>query len=252
MTHSMIRSVRQIGLALGLAAGAAATASAAAPALHVVAGPRVDVTEYDIAKSNEKIDAAYGALADMWVKDFAQMGRRFVVPRVYRYRGNIRTSCGVMSPNNAAYCSVNNAIYFDEVFVARQGKEAARQLGTDGDMAGIGVIAHETGHAAAIQLGLASRVPYTNEAIADCLAGAFALHAQESGQLEDGDLDEAYIGLAAAGDPAVELTGNQRIDDRRTARAQMMGHGTSEQRMANFQVGLKGGLEGCVARTRRS
>src|SRR3954463_10525665 len=151
---SFIRRARQGGLAVMFGG------------LALAAKPLgVTVTEADVAESNQEIQAAYGSLATMWTKDFQQMGRRFVVPKIYNYRGNIRTSCGVMTANNAAFCSNNNAIYFDEVFVAGQRKEAAQQLGTDGDMAGIGIIAHEMGHAAAMQLGFASRVSYDNEAV---------------------------------------------------------------------------------------
>ena len=152
-----------------------------------------------------------------------------------------------MQPNNAAYCPRENTIYYDEVFVAAQAKAAALQLGTDGDMAGIGVIAHEMGHAAAIQLGYSSPVVYENESVADCLAGAFARHADENGSLEPGDVDEAFFGMAAAADPTPELTGNRRIDRRILTRAALLGHGTREQRMENFRVGLDGGTRACLA-----
>ena len=235
---SLIRAARKAGVAL-LFAG---TAIAARPA-------DITITEADVAESNQEIRDAYGALKRMWEQDFAQMGRRFVTPRIYNYRGNVRTSCGVMSMNNAAYCPSNNAIYFDEVFVTRQRKEAARGLGTDGDMAGIGIIAHEMGHAAAMQLGYASRVTYDNEAVADCLAGTFVRRLQQDttlGQLEPGDLEEALAGVAAAGDPAVELTGNARVDARRVAMMRRMSHGSSEQRVSNFKVGLSKGIRGCL------
>ena len=248
MTHSLIRRARHAGLALAVMTITASAASAAAPATRLAPPSDIRVTEADVAESNEEIRQAYAALASMWARDFEQMGRRFVTPRIYNYRGNVRTSCGIMAANNAAYCSATNAIYFDEVFVARQRKEAARQLGTDGDMAGIGVIAHEMGHAAAIQLGVASRIPYDNEAIADCMAGAFARSAQDDGSLEPGDLDEAMVGLAAAGDPEVELTGNSRVDRRRMARMRLIGHGTSDQRVDNFRVGLAEGIRGCIPR----
>ena len=252
MNSSLIRRVRQTGLAM-LFGGIAVGSANAAPASRLAAAPaeNVRVTEADVAESNEEIRNAFGALATMWTHDFEQMGRRFAVPRIYNYRGNVRTSCGVMTANNAAYCPSNNAIYFDEVFVAAQRKLAARQLGTDGDMAGIGVIAHEMGHAAAIQLGIASRVTYNNEAVADCMAGTFVRRLQEDtslGTLEEGDVDEALFGVAAAGDPEVELTGNARVDNRRVARQRTMAHGTSEQRVANFQTGLNRGIRGCVGR----
>jgi predicted metalloprotease len=235
---SLIRATRKAGFAL-LFAG---TAIAATPG-------NVTVTEAEVRESNQEISEAYNALAKMWTQDFQQMGRRFVVPRLYNYRGNVRTSCGVMTQNNAAYCPTNNAIFFDEVFVAGMRKQTARKLGTDGDMAGIGVVAHEMGHAAAMQLGYASRSSYNNEAVADCLAGTFVRRLEEDsslGTLEDGDLDEALEGVAAAGDPEVELTGNARVDARRQAALRRMSHGTSEQRVANFQTGLNKGIRGCL------
>jgi predicted metalloprotease len=150
-----------------------------------------------------------------------------------------------MQPNNAAYCPPENAIYYDEVFVAAQAKSAALELGTDGDMAGIGVIAHEMGHAVAIQLGFNSPVAYENESAADCLAGAFAEHADRSGSLEKGDVEEAFFGMAAAADPTPELTGNRRVDRVILTRAARMAHGTKEQRMENFRSGLDGGAGAC-------
>jgi predicted metalloprotease len=150
-----------------------------------------------------------------------------------------------MQPNNAAYCPRENAIYYDEVFVAAQAKSAAIELGTDGDMAGIGVIAHEMGHAVAIQLGFESPTAYENEAAADCLAGAFAQHADRNGSLEKGDVDEAFFGMAAAADPTPELTGNRRVDRVILRRAAVMAHGTKEQRMENFRAGFQGGAGAC-------
>jgi predicted metalloprotease len=235
---SLFGAARKVGLAL-LFAG---TAIAARPA-------GIRVTEAEVAASNQEIQEAYTALATMWTQDFQQMNRRFVVPRIYNYRGNVRTSCGVMTTNNAAYCPTDNSIYFDEVFVAGMRKQAAEQLGTDGDMAGIGVIAHEIGHAAAMQLGYASRSSYDNEAVADCLAGTFIRRLQQDstlGTLEPGDLDEAIEGVAAAGDPEVELTGNRRVDARHEAMLRRMSHGTSEQRVANFRTGMARGIQGCL------
>jgi predicted metalloprotease len=114
-------------------------------------------------------------------------------------------------------------------------------------MAGIGVLAHEVGHAVAMQLGHASRLAYDNESTADCLAGAFARQASRDGSLEKGDVEEAFFGMAAAGDPEPELTGDRRIDRRILVRAAVMGHGTREQRTANFRAGLDGGAGACLA-----
>jgi predicted metalloprotease len=238
---------RAVALAFAvLAAIPASTAFAApTPADSTIAARRVELTERDVAASNEKIRMAYGDLASMWSNGFSQLNDRFATPRLLRYRGGARSACGIMQPNNAAYCPRENAIYYDEVFVAAQAKSAAIELGTDGDMAGIGVIAHEMGHAVAIQLGFESPTAYENEAAADCLAGAFAQHADRNGSLEKGDVDEAFFGMAAAADPTPELTGNRRVDRVILRRAAVMAHGTKEQRMENFRAGFQGGAGAC-------
>ena len=210
----------------------------------------VTVTERDVAAANAKARMAYDDLVAMWTDAFARVGARCAPPGIARYRGAVRTACGVMGGDNAAYCAAENEIYFDEVFLAAQAKRAARQVGTDGDMAAIGVIAHEMGHAVAIQLGHVSRVPYENEAVADCLAGAFARRADAQGSLEPGDVDEAFYAMYTAGDPPPQLTGDRRIDRRIVARQAVMGHGSYEQRMGNFRAGLEGGAQACVEELR--
>ena len=235
--------LRAIALAAALGMGA--------PSSSLYAGPepptdRIRVTAQEVDASNEKVKAAYADLIAMWSTDFEKVGERFAVPRLARYRSAIRTPCGAMQRNNAGYCPVNNTVYYDDVFVAAQAKQAGSELGTDGDMAAVGVIAHEVGHAVAIQLGHESRVTYKNEAAADCLAGAFAKHAESEGSLEKGDLDEAFLGMATAGDPELPLTGNERVDRRILVRAAMVGHGTREQRMANFRGGYESGAGACL------
>ena len=234
-----------VALALGLGFAATPTTTAyAAPAPP--SAPRIEITTQELAASNAKVQAAYSALIDMWRADFKAIGERFAAPGIARYRAPIRTACGVMMPNNAGYCAADNTIYFDDIFVAAQAKVAARALGTDGDMAGLGVIAHEMGHAVAIQLGYESRVSYENESVADCLAGAFAKHAQGDGSLEAGDVEEAVFGMASAGDPTPELTGNERMDQRILARMERVGHGTRDQRVQNFRNGFDGGAGACL------
>ena len=206
----------------------------------------VTVTSRDVDASNAKVVAAWGALMVMWSAHFDELGTSFEKPSLLRYRGTVRTGCGIMPRDNAVYCPPANAVYFDEIFVAKVAKTVGQQLGTDGDMAAVGVIAHEVGHAVAIQLGYESRFTYANEAAADCLAGAFARAARADGSLEQGDLEEAYLGMAMAGDAEPELTGDRRVDRRILQRAALMGHGTRQQRMQNFEKGLDNGPKGCL------
>jgi uncharacterized protein len=208
--------------------------------------PDVRVTLEDVNASNQKIRMAYGALASMWTKEFQTAGARFDVPRVARYQHTIMTSCGLIRADNAEYCPQANTIFYDEVFVAGMAKRAAMSLGTDGDMAAVGIIAHEMGHAVAIQLGHESRSSYENESTADCLAGAFAEQSQRDGSLEKGDIEEAFYGMSLAGDPVPEPTGNERMDAVIASRIARQSHGTKDQRMDNFRDGLTGGPRACL------
>jgi predicted metalloprotease len=242
MTNRLIKRAQQLALVvltLGVPQSLFAEPRGDDPA-------RLTLTAEDVRASNEEAAAAYGALVSMWTKELGEIGERFVAPRFVRYRGNTRTSCGVMPASNAVYCFNNNTIYYDDVFLAAQAKLTGHALGTDGDMAAVGIIAHEMGHAVAMQLGLRSQSTYENEAVADCLAGAFVKQAQKDGSLEDGDLDEAFHAMAAAGDPELRPTGDRRLDRRRAAVLARYGHGTQEQRMQNFRDGLEGGGGACI------
>lgn len=207
---------------------------------------RITLTSRDVEASTEEAGAAHSALAAMWTQELRRSGTPFRTPRLVRYRGNTRTQCGVMPANNAAYCFNNNTIYFDDVFLAAQAKLAGHALGTDGDMATVGIIAHEMGHAVAFQLGYRSRSSYANEKAADCLAGAFARHAERDGSLEDGDVEEAFFAMAAAADPEFESTGDSRLDSRRQARLSRQAHGTRAQRQNNFRNGFERGPGACL------
>jgi predicted metalloprotease len=229
--------------------GAAALGGSRQAALFAPAADepvRVTLTSADVRATNDEARAAYGALVSMWDGEFRRIGERFVAPRFARYRGDIRTQCGIVPASNAAYCPTTNTIYYDDVFLAAQSKLTGHALRMDGDMAAVGIIAHEMGHAVTAQLGLRFRSTYGGEAAADCLAGAFARHAERDGSLEAGDLDEAFHAMAAAADPELTPTGNRRLDARRQAILDRERHGTREQRQRNFRAGYERGSGACV------
>jgi len=230
-------------LAMPIAGARGAVPSAGSP-------PDVRVTERDVENTNKKVAAAYGALVAMWNNEFKRIGERFAAPRILRYQGAAMTSCGFIQPENAEYCPTANTIYYDQVFLAGLTKLAANELGTDGDMVAVGVIAHEMGHAVAMQLGYRSRSSYANESTADCLAGAFTQQAGRDSSLEKGDIEEAFFGMSLAGDPTPEPTGNARYDAMIQARLARESHGTKEQRTENCRAGLVGGARACLAEFR--
>jgi predicted metalloprotease len=249
MTTARLMRGRMAAAAMVVLAGLM-PASTAFAATNEGDEPRIRVTAADVEASNKKVAAAYGALMDMWTKEFDGIGERFAKPRILRYDGSGSTACGRIGPSNAVYCARNNTIYYDQVFVAGMGKIAGRAVGTDGDMAAVGIIAHEVGHAVAMQLGHNSRDSYRNESTADCLAGAFANQSERDGLLEKGDVKEAVFGMAMAGDPTPRATGDDRVDAIIQARLARSAHGTKEQRMQNFRAGLDGGAGVCLSEFR--
>lgn len=211
---------------------------------------RLTLTSREVNASTEKVAQAYGALVSMWSAQFDAIGANFAVPRIERYRGAVVTPCGTIAPSNASYCVAANIIYFDDVFLASQALSAGHALGTDGDMVAVGIIAHEMGHAVAMQLGYRSTDSYWNEAVADCLAGSFAQKAGVDGSLEPGDVEEAFFGMASAGDPVPTATGDFRRDRMIADVIAQRAHGSRDQRMANFRSGLNGGSGACLAEFR--
>ncbi len=241
-----LKSATAVAIALGTLASWSPLHAQAAFARGDDDPVRITLTSRDVAESTKEAAAAHSALVAMWTQELRQSGTPFRAPRLVRYRGNTRTQCGVMPANNAAYCFNNNTIYFDEVFLAAQAKMAGHALRSDGDMAAVGIIAHEMGHAVAFQLGYRSRSSYENEKAADCLAGAFARHAERDGSLEDGDVEEAFYAMAAAADPEFESSGDSRVDSRRQARLSRQAHGTRAQRQNNFRSGFERGPGVCL------
>ena len=230
----------------------AGLALSAVPGASVQAAPpddpvRITLTSDDVAATNEKAQMAVNALVAMWTSEFRGMGQRFVAPRVVRHRSGVRSACGVIPARNASYCYGNNTIYFDDLFLAAQAKLTGLALGSDGDMAAVGILAHEMGHAAAFQLGARSRRSYANESIADCFTGVFARHARADGSLEAGDLEEAFYAMAAAADPELQPTGDRRVDAQLASRLRRSAHGTREQRQQNFRNGYERGGGACIA-----
>ena len=156
------------------------------------------------------------------------------------YTQPILTPCDPTTPlslQNAFYCPVNEGVYYDINFLDSW-------LTTIGDMAPVFIIAHEIGHHVGITLlnwipGVAIKPsgfvlsPKETELMADCFAGGFVAAAELAGLLEQGDLEEAVLGLIAAGDTSIPW-----FDP--------TGHGTAVQRVLAFAIGFDQGAAACT------
>lgn len=129
---------------------------------------------------------------------------------------------------NAFYCSTEDVIAWD-----------AQELLPDmqsnyGDFVIPVVMAHEFAHAVQARSNFTART-VTRELQADCFAGAWARHAQDTGAFEvsSADLDTALAGV-------LDLRDNPG-----TAKTDPNAHGSGFDRVSAFQDGFDNGLDRC-------
>lgn len=190
---------------------------------------------------------------DVWTELFRQGGSHYQQPKLVLFRGATPTACGTgQAAMGPFYCPGDQKVYIDLAFY----ETLKHDLGAPGEFAQAYVIAHEVGHHVQHLLGISdevdrqrghvSQVQYNQLSVrlelqADCLAGAWAHHAQASRQiLEQGDIEAAMNAAAKIGDDALQQRSQGRVvPDSFT-------HGSSAQRVRWFQQGLqKGNVQAC-------
>jgi len=185
---------------------------------------------------------------DVWNEQFRKMGRRYEEPKLVLFRGGVKSGCGFAGAQMGPfYCPADHKVYIDVAFY----KTLREKLGAPGDFAQAYVIAHEVGHHVQNLLGTSdklhkargrvSKVEYNRLSVrlelqADFYAGVWAHHAQRTKDiLERGDIEEAMHAAQQIGDDALQRQAQGRVvPDSFT-------HGTSKQRMAWFNRGLRTG-----------
>jgi predicted metalloprotease len=186
---------------------------------------------------------------DVFTEQFAkQFNARYKPPRLVMFSGATRSGCGAaQSAMGPFYCPLDQTVYLDTSFFA----EMKNRLRAGGDFAYAYVIAHEVGHHVENQLGILPKVQEMQqrvgrreanalsvrvELMADCLAGAWAFHADQRFKLlEQGDVEEAMNAASQIGDDKLQKQSQGYVvPDSFT-------HGSSAQRMEWFQRGLKSG-----------
>lgn len=213
-------------------------------------------------EASEFVGTVLADTEDTWSPIFKQLGGTYTPPKLVMFSGAIRSGCGTaQAAMGPFYCPADQKVYIDTTFF----KEMRQQMGISGeqnqtelsrqdqagDFAQAYVIAHEVGHHVQNLLGISSQVQQAQaqgsrtqgnqlsvrlELQADCFAGIWANHNQQRTQfLEQGDIEEAMDAAQKIGDDYLQkqATG-QVVPDSFT-------HGTSQQRMHWFQVGLKTG-----------
>ena len=190
---------------------------------------------------------------DVWRGLLGRYGRRYSDPKLVLFTGGVRSACGTgLAQMGPFYCPNDEKVYIDLSFY----QDLKNRFHAPGDMAQAYVIAHEIGHHVQKLLGIADQVEALRgrmsqgqanalqvrmELQADCFAGIWANHAEETKNIiEPGDIEEALNAASAIGDDRIQKqTQGYVVPDAFT-------HGSSAQRVSWFKRGYQSGkLEDC-------
>lgn len=226
--------------------GALSGGDLAAPPAQVQTVPRPSEKPTD--DMGRFVASVLGGTEDVWTQLFQQGGAQYQKPTLVLFRGSTPTACGTgQSAMGPFYCPGDQKVYIDLGFY----DTLRQQLGAPGDFAQAYVIAHEVGHHVQNLLGITDKMAQARGSVsereynaysvrlelqADCFAGIWAHHNNQSKQiLEPGDIEEALNAAAAIGDDALQRKSQGAVvPDSFT-------HGTSAQRQRWFTTGLETG-----------
>lgn len=190
---------------------------------------------------------------DVWKDVFAKGGAIYKEPRLVLFRGATQTACGQgQSAMGPFYCPGDQKVYIDLGFY----ETLTKRLGAPGEFAQAYVVAHEVGHHVQNLLGISAKVDKMRGQIskadynvlsvklelqADCFAGVWAYHANQSRHiLEGGDIESAMNAAAKIGDDALQRSSGGAVVP------ESFTHGTSAQRQRWFTIGITtGSVKSC-------
>ncbi|OOZ73147.1 hypothetical protein BOW49_09640 [Solemya velum gill symbiont] len=208
------------------------------------------------AEEKELVEFVSVVLADTeetWHEIFQQSGNTYQEPRLVLYRGAVQSGCGFGSAQMGPfYCPADQKVYIDLGFY----DDLAKRHNAPGDFAQAYVLAHEVGHHVQTLTGISQQVQKAKQGVnktdanklsimqelqADCFAGVWAHHADKSRQLlEAGDIEEGLAAASAIGDDRLQKQAKGYVTP------DSFTHGSSEQRVRWFKIGLKKGtFKGC-------
>ncbi len=203
------------------------------------------------AEEKELVEFVSIILADTeetWTTLFRQKGQTYQKPRLVLFRNSVKSACGMaQSAMGPFYCPGDQQVYIDLEFYG----QLKSRFKAPGDFAQAYVIAHEVGHHIQTLLGISNKVQTERtklseiesnklsvrmELQADCLAGVWAYHANNTRQLlETGDVEEGLTAASAIGDDALQK------QSQGYASPDSFTHGSSAQRVKWFKIGLASG-----------
>src|SRR5215468_2552766 len=210
-------------------------------------------------QAGQFVSAVLGSTEAQWQKIFAQAGKQYEAPTLVMFSGATRSACGfAQSAMGPFYCPNDRRVYLDTSFFQDlERRFRACDAGSKScQFSQAYVIANKVGHHVQNQLGILPKVQQVQQGLdkaesnqvqvrvelqADCIAGVWAHHAQETWNfIEPGDVEAAMQTASAIGDDRLQRqTQGYVVPDAFT-------HGTSQQRTRWFMTGLNSGkVESC-------
>jgi uncharacterized protein len=205
-------------------------------------------------QAGQFVSAVLGSTEAQWQKIFSQAGKDYEAPTLVMFSGATRSACGfAQSAMGPFYCPNDHKVYLDTSFFQDlERRFRACDAGSKScQFSQAYVIAHEVGHHVQNLLGILPKVQRMQQSMdradsnsiqvrvelqADCLAGVWAYHAQETWNfIEPGDVEAALQTASAIGDDRLQKQSQGYVvPDAFT-------HGSSAQRTRWFMTGLKSG-----------
>jgi len=203
----------------------------------------------EMTEEVEFVRSILGSTEDSWGEIFESAGKQYPAPRLILFQGAVESACGRASSSvGPFYCPGDRQVYLDLDFF----RDMEERFHAAGDLARAYVIAHEVGHHVQNVTGVMNQVDSARargsamegadglsvrqELQADCYAGVWANRAEQRLRwLEPGDVENALAAATAIGDDALQRQAQgYAVPDSFT-------HGSSEQRVRWFKVGLADG-----------
>ncbi len=203
-------------------------------------GHATQLADRPAATQNDPMVHFVGFVLDDVQKTWRAQIPGYTDAKLVLFRDAIGSACGTATEAvGPFYCPLDKKVYIDLAFY----QELRDKLGAPGDFAQAYVIAHELGHHVQDLRGLLGTHGEVGsvaiELQADCLAGAWAKDAEQRGEVEVGDIDEALNAAAQIGDDTLERKAGQQVQPERWT------HGSAAQRSGNFKKGYTGGRTAC-------
>lgn len=216
------------------------------------AGAQKSELVVESAEEQELVNFVSVVLADTeqtWHTLFQQQGNTYQEPRLVLFRNAVNSACGLgQAAMGPFYCPGDHKVYIDLSFYS----DLKNRFKAPGDFAQAYVIAHEIGHHVQTLLGISEKVQQRRRGLseadanqlsvrqelqADCLAGVWAFHADQSRQmLEEGDVEEGLAAASAIGDDRLQKQSQGYVSP------DSFTHGSSAQRVKWFKIGLERGV----------